>query len=476
VILILAVSVPIAIAEEQGEKAGGGDPSMQPAGGTAGGKKNAGEPGKETLETATVPAKEGSVYLEVTGTGSTTGLVFNLINKTDQHQVVIISTGTPFTSTLSGFSPYQTGRIPPIFIEPGETLTREFPAYSVDRNLAPAPTAASVKYTLHTGPLSEQQELIRELIIVADTMRDLHTACGKVVEPGDLIGLTPATGTGYAPPDWPARDAILLGWLQLWEDDIWSYDVPGGLGFDLSSPLDIPSTVTFVMPEVQRLKANLSSKDDNAEVVLFNPTGEMEVELVPTDDPEITGFNIVKFKVYAGSTEVLGESGEDIIVTLNSAKEGTGRLNMTTGEVKGVVSLKAWGEDYDKPLIATAAYTGRFDFPTKKLSLNMNGISFEPVELEQGLYQRVQPEKFWNAVHLYAIWDETSDAGKNELREIMTEQLRTRFSEERAEELADMVTKEIIKMADEVQDLQEDLKDDGFDFSRLDPSLKLHEL
>jgi uncharacterized protein (UPF0335 family) len=39
-----------------------------------------------------------------------------------------------------------------------------------------------------------------------------------------------------------------------------------------------------------------------------------------------------------------------------------------------------------------------------------------------------------------------------------------------------MVTKEIIEMVDEVQDLQEDLKDDGFDFSRLDPSLKLHEL
>ncbi|MEE9487325.1 MAG: hypothetical protein V3W00_01290 [Candidatus Brocadiales bacterium] len=93
-----------------------------------------------------------------------------------------------------------------------------------------------------------------------------------------------------------------------------------------------------------------------------------------------------------------------------------------------------------------------------------------------GLYQRIQPEKFWNAVHLYAIWDETSDAGKKELREIMTEQLRTRFSEERAEEPADMVTKEIIEMADEVQDLQEDLKDDGFDFSRLDPSLRLREL
>jgi hypothetical protein len=58
----------------------------------------------------------------------------------------------------------------------------------------------------------------------------------------------------------------------------------------------------------------------------------------------------------------------------------------------------------------------------------------------------------------------------------MTEQLRTRFPEERAEELADMVTKEIIEMADEVEDLQEELREDKFDFSRLDPSLKLREL
>ncbi len=461
-IFILVVSVSTVIAEEQGE--------------TAGGKEKAGELGKEALGTAPAPAKEGSVYLEVTGTGSTTGLVFNLINKTDQHQVVIIPTGTPFTSTLSDCSSYQTGRIPPMVVEPGETLTREFPAYSVDRNLAPAPTAASVRYAPHTGPLSPQQELIRELIVVADTLQDLHTACGKVVEPGDLIGLTPATGAGHAPPDWPRRDAMLLGWLQLWEDDVWSYDVPGNLGFDLSSLLNIPSTVTFVMPEAQRLKANLFSRDGKGEAALIKPTGEMEVELAPTDDPEVAGFNIVKFKVYAGSTEVLGESGEDIIVTLNSPEEGTGLLNMTTGDVKGAVSLKAWGEDYDKPLITTAAYTGRLDFSTKKLSLNMNGISFEPVGLEKGLYQLMMPEKFWDAVHLYAIWDETNDAGKKELREIMTEQLRTKFPEERAEELADMVTKEIIEMADEIQDLQEDLKDDGFDFSRLDPSLKLREL
>ncbi len=111
VIFILAVSVPIVIAEEQGEKAGGGDPSMQPASGTAGGKEKAGEPEKGAPETAT--AKEGSVYLDVTGTGSTTGLVFNLTNKTDRRQVMIIPTGTPLTTTFSGCSPYQTGRIPP---------------------------------------------------------------------------------------------------------------------------------------------------------------------------------------------------------------------------------------------------------------------------------------------------------------------------------------------------------------------------
>ncbi len=419
---------------------------------------------------------DGRLDLEVSGTGDTAGLIFDLINRTDEHLCVIIPTGTPLATTFSGCSPYQTGRIPPVVVEPGETLTREFPAYSVDRDLAPAPAAASVKYTLQTGPLSEQQELIAELIVVADTMQELHAASGKVVEPGDLIGLTLATGTGYAPPDWPARDAVLLGWLQLWEDDVWSYDVPGGLGFDLSGPLNVPSTIKFVMPDVQRVKANLSSKDGKGEAALLNPTGELEVELVPTDDPEIVGFNIVKFKVYAGSIELLGESGEGFIVTLNSPEESMGLLNMMTGEVEGTLSLKAWGEDYDKALIVAAAYTGRFDFSAKKLSLNMNGISFKPVKLGRGLYQFMRPEKFWDAVHLYAIWDETSDAGKKELRKIMTEQLLAKFPEERAEELANMVTKEIIKMADEVEDLQEDLKDEEFDFSKLDPSLRLREL
>ncbi len=415
---------------------------------------------------------DGRLDLEVSGTGDTTGLIFDLINRTDEHLCVIIPTGTPLATTFSGCSPYQTGRIPPVVVEPGETLVREFPAYSVDRDLAPAPAAASVKYTLQTGPLSEQQELVVELIVVADTMQELHAASGKVIEPEDMVGLTPATGTGYAPPDWPARDAVLLGWLQLWEDDVWSYDVPGGLGFDLSSPLNIPSTVTFVMPEVQRLKANLSSKDGNGEAALFNPTGELEVELVPTDDPEIVGFNTVKFKVYAGSTEVLGESGEGFIVTLNSPEESTGLLTMMTGELEGTLSLKAWGEDYDKALIVAAAYTGRFDFPTKKLSLNMNGVSFEPVKLGRGLYQFMRPEKFWGAVHLYAIWDETSDAGKKELRKVMTEQLLAKFPEKRARELANMVTKEIMEMVDEVQDLQKKLEKDGFDFFRLDPTLK----
>ncbi|MEE9584905.1 MAG: hypothetical protein V3W51_05420 [Candidatus Brocadiales bacterium] len=473
VILILAVSVPIAIAEEQGKKAGGGDPSMQPAGGTAGGKEKAGEPEKGARETAT--AKEGLVYLDVTGTGSTTGLVFNLTNKTDRRQVMIIPTGIPLTTRLSGCSPYQTGRIPPIVLEPGETLTREFPAYSVDRNLAPAPTVASVKYALHTGPLSPQQELIRQLIVVADAMEDLHTACGKVIEPDDLIGLTPATGTGHAPPDWPGRDAILLNLLQLRQDDIWRYEVPGELELDLSGPLVIPGTINFTLPEAPELKANISSEDEEGEAVFSGPTGKIEVKLEPTDNPEIVEFNIIRLEGRADPFKALDKSRKDINVTLNSLEKCTGLLNINTGGVMGTVSFKAWGKKYKEPFPVAAAYTGRFDMPAKKLSLKLRGTSFEPVKPEQDLYQLMRPEKFWDAVHLYAIWDETGDAGKKDLREVMTEQLLAKFPEKRAEEFADMVTKEIMDKVDEVQDLQKKLEKEGFDFSTLDPTLKRRE-
>lgn len=41
------------------------------------------------------------------------------------------------------------------------------------------------------------------------------------------------------------------------------------------------------------------------------------------------------------------------------------------------------------------------------------------MKLGHGFYQRMKPEKFWEAVHLYAIWAETNDLGKKELREVI---------------------------------------------------------
>jgi hypothetical protein len=70
----------------------------------------------------------------------------------------------------------------------------------------------------------------------------------------------------------------------------------------------IPGTIKFVRPEIDELKANISSKDENGKVVLFKPTGELEVALAPTDDQEIVEFNIIKLKAYTNSYEVLGES------------------------------------------------------------------------------------------------------------------------------------------------------------------------
>ncbi len=86
---------------------------------------------------------------------------------------------------------------------------------------------------------------------------------------------------------------------------------------------------------------------------------------------------------------------------------------------------------------------------------------------EPSLYQTVQPEKFWEAVHLYAIWDETNDTGKKELTEVMTAQLMAQFPEGRAEEIAEMMAREVMDMVDGVQGVHEDLKDEGFDFSKL---------
>jgi len=151
----------------------------------------------------------------------------------------------------------------------------------------------------------------------------------------------------------------------------------------------------------------------------------------------------------------------------------TGFLNINTGEVNGTVSVKAWGEKYKDPFPAAGTFTGRFDFPTRKLSMSINGLSFDPVKLESGPYQTSQPEKFWDTVHLYTVWSETNEIGEKELSAVMTEQLKAEFPDEKAEELSQMVTTEIMDRVEEVQTLHNKLKKDEFDFSMLDPTLKL---
>lgn len=66
-----------------------------------------------SCEDATALVEKGLLDMEVTGTGTTTGLVFNLINKTNEHLCVIIPTGTLVTTTSEGYQPYQTGYNPP---------------------------------------------------------------------------------------------------------------------------------------------------------------------------------------------------------------------------------------------------------------------------------------------------------------------------------------------------------------------------
>lgn len=242
-----------------------------------------------------------------------------------------------------------------------------------------------------------------------------------------------------------------------------------------TGPLEFPGTTQFTLAEVPELKTNISSRKEKGEAVFSNPTGKVEVSLEPTEDPEIVKFNITELEARSPSFEALGKSRGDINIALNSPEKSTGLLNIETGEVRGTVSVKAWGKEYKEPFPAAATYTGKFDVPTRKLSLNLSGTSFEPVEIPQGPYEKANPEKFWETVHLYSVWGETNNIGKEELTNLMTEQFLADYPEKKAKKLANMVAGEIMDKVKQVQEIQEELKEEDFDFSRLDPTLKWRE-
>lgn len=198
----------------------------------------------------------------------------------------------------------------------------------------------------------------------------------------------------------------------------------------------------------------------------------MAVSLAPTGNPDVVRFNITTLEARAPSFKAMGKSRGDINLALNPTDESTGTLNLKTGEVRGTVSVKARGKKYDAPFPAVASYRGRFDIPAKKLRLDVRGVSFEPVNLEKGLYERIRPEKFWDSVQLYSIWEDTNDLGEEELAEVMTEQLRADFPKERVGELAAMVAREIFHRVDRVRERHKKLKKERVDFSVLDPTLK----
>ena len=444
------------------------------------------------------------VDMEAGGTGTTTGVVCSMHNNTPQPVLAILPAGTfvapvsgdtqtyitadntafllgpaetgsmllePYDFMLAdarqsdsgalrlvahGDAPAQTGRQNPPAAPgvPGPTLTRQVTAYCTDINREPAPAEASVKYAIQTGPITPQQELLTELIVAANILEDIHTLGGRVLEPDALlIPPRPPKGSGTGRRKIPEK----------------SID----LNFKLSGPLRFPGAMEFVLSsEGGTLKTDVASRDEKGEIVFSNPVGKVDVVVEPTDDPEIVRFNITKLTAQADSFDVFGKRRGDIHMALHSPEKSTGFLNISTGEVSGTVSVEAWGKKYEKPFPAAAMYTGRFDFPTRKLSLSLNALSFEPIELKPGLYQLTHPKEFWEAVHLYAIWRETNDVGKKKLRETMTEQLLSDFPEEQAKRYADMVADEIWKMVDKVEDLHEDMKDGGFDFSAFAPILK----
>jgi len=408
---------------------------------------------------ATALVEKGLVDMEITGAGTTTGLVFNLTNKTDEPILAVIPAGTPVVTDSEGYQPYQTSVIAPFFLEPGQTLTRECPAWCTDNDLEPAPADGSAKYTLQPSSFTPQQEKVRELILVADYMEDLHTFCGSVVEPEDFVQLP-------LPPDTDSVDEKALKNIPQFTS----------LSFNLSSALEFPGPMQFSLStEDGILKHNISSKDGKEEEIVFtNPQGKVEVSVKPTDNPALLKFDITELSASADSFEVSGNSKGDINMVLGSPEKSTGFLNINTGEVNGTVCVNASGKKYKDPYPAAGTFTGMFDFPTKKLNMSFNGLSFEPVKLEKGPYQTSQPEKFWETVHLYTVWGETNKIGREELTELMTEQFSASYPKEKAEKLANMVAGEVIGKVHEVQEIQEELNNKEFDFSILDPTLKWH--
>ncbi len=406
----------------------------------------------------TALVEDGLVDMECTGTGRTDAVVFNLTNKTGEPILAVIPAGTPLVTDSEGYQPYQTGVIASFFLEPGQTLTRECPAWCTDNDLEPAPADGSAKYTLQTSSFTPQQERVRELILLADYIEYRHTFCGDIVEPDDFV----------QSPQPPATKRV---------EQKEPKNVPQStsLSFNLSSPLEFPGTMQFALnAEGGILKHNISSKDDkNEEIVFTNPQGKVDVSIMLTENAEVLKFDITKLSAQADSFEVSGNSMGNINMVLGSSGKSTGFLDINTGEVNGTVSVKAWGKKYEDPFPAAGTFTGRFDFPTRKLSMSFSGLSFDPVKLESGPYQTNQPGKFWDSVHLYSVWSETNNIGEKELRTVMTEQLKAEFPDEKAEELSQMVTTEIMDRVEEVQSLHKKLKEEDFDFSMLDPTLKL---
>ncbi|MDO8137580.1 MAG: hypothetical protein Q6354_08065 [Candidatus Brocadiales bacterium] len=431
--------------------------------------------------------ESNKLALSIRGTGTTTGMTLTLTNKTDSKCMVVIPTGTLLEPENQAYSPYQVGYVPPVLLWPGRTATVKVPAFCADSEKRLAPPDGSVAYTPHKGPLTPRQEKLTELIVVTKAFKGLHETCGDAVEPDDL--LAPYNKTPQKPFSWffseffsdmediPEEDLwvvkLMERFLEMPEGSrFWSYILDVPLDFKLSSPLEFPGNAQFQLGMIYELETGISSRKEKGKAVFSNPTGKVAVSLAPTGNPNIVKFNITALEAHAPSFKAMGKSRGDINLTLNSPENSAGTLNIKTGEVKGTVSVKAWGKKYDAPFPAAASYRGRFDIPTRKLSLNVKGISFEPAKLERGIYERIRPEKFWDSVQLYSIWKDTNDLGEEELTAVMTEQLRADFSKERAEGLAAMVAKEIFHRVDDVHERHKKLKKEKMDFSMLDPTLR----